>query len=559
MTAAMGVLLKVQSKSRELVPFIPNETQMRIYREIFRQQEEGKPVRILELKGRQQGSSTGIGAYNFLRTICEPGTNSLIITEEKGGSASNIFSMYRRFHQYLPLPVSTESAREGHLLKLAPPVGSQIKVEGEKNVTSYTFQMVHLSEAAFFTNLSKTLAMLFQTVPDDPSTLIILETTANMAGDDFAIEWTRAQEGKSDFSALFIPWYVHNEYKTPFKTEASMKRFEDSVGTAANDMYGDERGLFEQYPEMSLESLNWRRSAIRNRTQGSISEFMRQYPATAEEAFQASNNSIFDMGVLSRWLEKTVPAGHRGYFVSRNGEPHFEEDNAGIVHIWEEPHLYLEYVAGSDHAEGLDSGDYSCCLIFKRMPLQLVAKIRGFDGRQVPIDEFAEQMWLMSLYYNQAYCCPENNADGGTVAHILRNEYTYPNLITEEMLGLFAHKTDRVGWRNTSATRRRVVARVQEAIHNEEMIVYDEKLIRECQTFVAVNGRPQAMKKGKGRRIGEPEDGYYDDEVIACGGCLLAHDALPLPKSSQYYESKHEPLWSDVDNLIGGKHYLDLV
>ena len=33
---------------------------------------EGKPIRIIALKGRQQGSSTGIGAYCFLRALCDP-------------------------------------------------------------------------------------------------------------------------------------------------------------------------------------------------------------------------------------------------------------------------------------------------------------------------------------------------------------------------------------------------------------------------------------------------------------------------------------------------------
>jgi hypothetical protein len=201
---------------------------------------EGKPVRLLELKGRQQGSSTGIGAYCFLRAICEPQTNALIITEEKGGSAANIYSMYERFYSNLPLDLDRESTRMGQFMKFGDPVGSTIKVEGEKNVTSFTFQVVHLSEAAFFQNLGKTLSMLYQTVPDNPDTFICLETTANRYGDDFHTEWERANEGKSDFCALFVPWYYHEEYSSPFADENERELFKNHLSDSSDSVYGNE-------------------------------------------------------------------------------------------------------------------------------------------------------------------------------------------------------------------------------------------------------------------------------------------------------------------------------
>ena len=107
---------------------VPNKTQLMVLQAIYKQISEGKPVRLLELKGRQQGSSTGIGAYCFLRAICEPQTNALIITEEKGGSAANIYAMYERFYENLPLGLDRESTRMGQFMKFAPPVGSTIKV-----------------------------------------------------------------------------------------------------------------------------------------------------------------------------------------------------------------------------------------------------------------------------------------------------------------------------------------------------------------------------------------------------------------------------------------------
>ena len=214
-----------------------------ILRAIYTQISEKRPVRLLELKGRQQGSSTGIAAYCFLRAICQPNTNALVITEEKGGSAANIFGMYERFFESLPFELKKQLTRQGQYMKFAKPLNSSIKVEGEKNVTSFTFQIVHLSEAAFFQNLGKTLSMLYQTVPDNPDTFICLETTANRYGDDFHTEWERAAEGKSDFYPLFVPWYYHDEYTSPFKADEDKETFERTLADSDDSQYGNEEQI----------------------------------------------------------------------------------------------------------------------------------------------------------------------------------------------------------------------------------------------------------------------------------------------------------------------------
>jgi hypothetical protein len=62
MTACVS-MLKIQDKNRRLVPLNLNATQIKIINAAYEMKKAGRPVRILELKGRQQGSSTGIGAY----------------------------------------------------------------------------------------------------------------------------------------------------------------------------------------------------------------------------------------------------------------------------------------------------------------------------------------------------------------------------------------------------------------------------------------------------------------------------------------------------------------
>ena len=50
--------LKIRTKSGAVVPFCLNAAQQKLYAVAKRQQDEGKPVRIIILKARQLGFST---------------------------------------------------------------------------------------------------------------------------------------------------------------------------------------------------------------------------------------------------------------------------------------------------------------------------------------------------------------------------------------------------------------------------------------------------------------------------------------------------------------------
>jgi hypothetical protein len=169
-----------------------------------------------------------------------------------------------------------------------------------------------------------------------------------------------------------------------------------------------------------------------------------------------------------------------------------------------------------------------------------VARLQGYDGRRIPPDEFAELMDFLGQYYNDAYICPENNIDGGTVANILERR-GYPNLLTEADLEISTR--DRIGWRNNSATRRRVVNLLIEHINGETIDIPDEGLLREAMSFVWKNGKAQASKKGERRGIGEPVTGYYDDMLFALGGALLANLYLPPAKPAKQMEA--EERWEE--------------
>ena len=544
-----------------------NLAQHTILNVYFDMKKAGLPVRCIGLKGRQMGFSTCVEIIGFVDTICKGGQNMIIATEDKSKSGYNIYEMFYLMLSKFPLPLPTSHVQDGERIQFGDAMGrGMINISGETDSTSYTYKFIHLSEAAFFNGLNKFLNMLLQTVLNtDKETCVFLETTANRFGDEFHDRWQRATEGKSRYKALFIPWFVYEGYQMPFIDDKERADFEKSMGTPEMiDLYGEETRLLSTPAyevkvsetetvncTVTLEHLKWRRVTISDECGGSISEFHRQYPTTAEEAFITANINPIDPRALAEYRQSIINGLKIGQikpvvyeFVPKESEIggfQIVETSQGVVTIWEAFNPYAEYLMASDHAQGLDSGDYSVAYLVSRNPKRIVAKIRGFDGRRLDHDEMAYQMYGLFHRY-ESWVCPENNADGGTVINILRrmgcNKLVNESLITGK-------KSVRYGWMNTGGnegTRKRGFALLQKAIRDKEWHIPDMMLIDEMRTLIYNNGKIEAVRKGEPRPPGSTALGYFDDCVLAFIGCLLADDALPpaRPPRMQFEEEQRE-------------------
>jgi hypothetical protein len=138
-----------------------------------------------------------------------------------------------------------------------------------------TIQYFHGSEVAFWPNAEKHAAGVLQAVPDAPGTEIIKESTANGLGNYFHKEWQLAESGKSEYIAIFVPWYWQDEYRRPVPA--------DFVMTIEEENYKDAYDL-------DMEQMAWRRNKI---TELGELLFKQEYPATAAEAFQMSGHDPF--------------------------------------------------------------------------------------------------------------------------------------------------------------------------------------------------------------------------------------------------------------------------
>lgn len=272
--------LKIKDKSGGVVPFKLNKAQEALDDAIEQQLAETGRVRVLVLKGRQQGISTYTEGRFYWRTSLQFGKTAYILTHEDKAT-QNLFGMAKLYHEHVPpgLMPSTGAANANELVfdRLASKyaVGTA-RTKGTGR--SSTVQYFHGSEVAFWANAADHLAGLGQAIPDEPGTEVVLESTANGVGNMFHSMVQDAQRGIGDYRLVFIPWFWQPEYRAPIPDGFVMD--------------ADEAAYAERYG-LEAQQMAWRRRKIQTDFRGDVALFDQEYPATPALAFRAAASGSY--------------------------------------------------------------------------------------------------------------------------------------------------------------------------------------------------------------------------------------------------------------------------
>lgn len=276
--------LKIKTKTGAIVPLQLNKAQLYAHERMEQQKRETGKVRALILKARQQGFSTYVGARFYHSSSLAHGVSVFILTHEQAAT-DNLFGMVVRYHEHSPLKPHTGAANAKELLFDRLDSGYSVATAGQKAVgRSKTVQRFHGSEVAFWPNASEHFAGVMQAIPDLPGTEVVLESTANGVTGEFYERWQQAEAGVGDYIAIFSPWFWEVGYtRTP--PEGFSLRHEKMEGEDISEAeYAELHGL-------SMAQMCWRRAKIAELKDPML--FMQEYPATAEEAFQATGHDSF--------------------------------------------------------------------------------------------------------------------------------------------------------------------------------------------------------------------------------------------------------------------------
>lgn len=275
-----GRCLKIRTKSGAIKPLTLNRAQRYVHERLEAQKARTGKVRALVLKARQQGFSTYVGGRFYWRSTLNRGVQVYILTHEQDAT-DNLFAMVNRYHDHSPMKPSTSaaSAKELHFDKLDS--GYSVGTAGAKAVgRSKTVQLFHGSEVGFWPNAKSHFAGVVQAIPDLPGTEIILESTGNGVAGEFFERWQQAVAGIGDYEAIFVPWFWTDEY-----------RREVPPGFTLDEEEAEYFALHRDNGLTDLEQMVWRRAKLAELKDPML--FKQEYPATADEAFQATGHDSF--------------------------------------------------------------------------------------------------------------------------------------------------------------------------------------------------------------------------------------------------------------------------
>lgn len=465
--------------------------------------EEGRPVRFIILKARQQGVSTLTEAVMFERLYRQPNRHGLVVSHSVP-SARWILGISKRYLQRLDNPKETDYSSRNEI-KFSSPHESDMRIESARNASagaSFTLQYVHLSEVARFgedgVDPADLMGHLLPAVPKNPDTMVVLESTAMAYGDFFHQLWQKAKEGESIFEPIFLPWFIHEEYQVAFRDEKERAEFEKGLDD-------EERALMKGH-NLSLEQLNFRRWKTKE-FPGGVDEFKRQYPSNDVECFLQAGTCRFDKARLEQMMalcEKPKMEGRLEPATDNKGRPivEFHDQDKGWLKVWEEPIDGRTYVVGADTSEGVDgeeSGlDPSSVHVLDVLAGRVVAVLHGF----IDPDLLGLELSKLGRYYNMALVGVEANNHGLTTCKALqRAGYSriYWRRIEDDRT---RKRTRKIGWWTGPKTRGPLIDGLAAVIRDSDLACLDSPTLGECMGFVRnPNGKYEAAAGGKDDRV----------------------------------------------------------
>ena len=180
--------------------------------------------------------------------------------------------------------------------------------------------------------------------------------------------------------------------------------------------------------------------------------------------------------------------------------------------IWKEYDKEKKYFLVGDTARG-DGQDYSVFHVFESETMEQVAEYRG----KPTLDIYSRILYDAGIEYGSCMIVLENNNIGFSVLEKLI-EQKYPNIYysTKGSHEFVEHyEADYIsnsvaGFTTSQKTRPLVIAKLEEFIRNDMIVLNSERSYKELKTFVWRNGRPEAQR------------GYNDDLVMSLAiGCWI--------------------------------------
>jgi len=417
------------------------------------------------LKARQLGISTIVAGYAAWLLLFRR-EKQVMVVATKFKTAANLVIKVKKMLKTLPDWMMIADIKIDNQSSFELSNGSKINASttsAKDAGRSESLSLLVVDEAAFVEGMEELWTGILPTITTGGRCIAL--STPNGVGNWFYRSYVDAEAGNNLFNAVNLPWDVH--------------------------------------PDRGEE---WFREQTKNMSRRDVAQEF-------ECSFNMSGETVVSPEDMESIKNNVSDPKHRTGF-DRN------------YWIWQEPQAGVGYLVAADVARG-DGADNSVFHVFRVDTFEQVAEYQGKPNH----DMFAMMLNSVGKEYGNALMVVENNNVGYNVLDKLIT-LEYPNLYysTKGSHEFVDHYTAEykegivAGFSTTTKTRPLIIAKMEEFIRNKIIKLNSPRIVRELETFVWNNGKPEAMR------------GYNDDLVLSISiACWVKDIALTTNKRQNAY------------------------
>lgn len=510
----------VVDKNQVTMPFFLNDVQKDFMKRINKAKNDYKKgiiteISILVLKGRQQGFTTVVTAYQLACSILNRNFQGFTLADKSDNSEA-IFQNKAKFpHSQLPEILKPSEKFNNRKQFLFDKINSSWAVDtATKDVgRSRTINFFHGSECAFWKDGIKPIqAGLGEAFTKN--CIKIWESTAN-GYNDYQTMWSSGNN-----ICLFYEWWKTKEYVIEFANKEIKEEFKIKIDKGGNWIW-DRLKWLRDVKKLKLEQLYWYYNKYQNYIDKDL--IKQEYPCTPSEAFLLSGKTVFDTEIIQNRLANLNKPLKVGYFTydyddtrprgKKLSNIKWVNDSNGYIKIYKMPDL-RKYAIGGDTA-GDGSDNFTGHVIDAKTREQVAVLKHQFDS-----DLYARQMYCLGKYYKyrrldgtfeDALIGIEANFDSYPIRELER--LGYKNQYVREKLDEYTGKTEkRFGFKTTQITRPLIINFLIQFVREHSELINDEDTLLELLTII---------KNEKGK-VEAPEGGH-DDQMM---GLAISHEVV---------------------------------
>jgi len=499
------------------------------------------------LKVRQVGISTLGMALVSQRILTQPYIRSICGSDVEE-QARYLFRMVERIYDQIPFFLKPDRAvpySAGRELNLAnkssiksawgKTTRGALQAEGGKkgNIErGRTNSVVHISELATWDNPEQLDSALLPGIPLSPASLVLFESTAELAGDWWHRHWLSTEQGNGRFHNLFLAWPVKYELPAPTLWSPNAETLK-----VAAIIERDSHKWVGETLHLTRDHLYWYESTrAYYASKNQLLQFLKEYPSNPEECFQYAGRSVFTWEeiekidhaarkILDVWTvqpsrdiaelkrlppedpeqvaqaaadrrrfppplstkvapkvaeQSLAPAGYGFRRLTKQEVDDLPSLRQTVLAIYEypRPRGRRRYILGVDVGDGVLQ-DYSVVTVVREPTIEEPAEeVAQYCSNTVKPSELAFIVDAIGHFYHdedgvEACAAIELNNHGATVQDLLQLHLQYSNFYVWEVVDAAdpsARYTKRIGWSTTTRTRPILLEKFRDAVTTTDPI-----------------------------------------------------------------------------------------